>query len=453
MDAIPRGLPEGPALRCVASTLGPRVTFSQKFTADRADLIAAPPEAAGAPGLALHVRRATGARVIDVDGNSYLDLCMGYGAQLLGHDHPAVAQALTEQIAAGWQPGLPDENHIELARLIQAAGPANQRVSFCASGSDAVLLAMRAARAVTGKDVVGVFAGSFHGLHDYGLVSGEPDQAQGFGLTRKVHLGAGIPRAIDQAVSVLPYGHPAAFDLIRRQRAELAAVVVEAVRANDPHLDAGSWLQELQGVCRHAGVLLILDETTTGFRLAYGGAQEVFGLAPDLVTYGKAVGGGLPLGVVAGRADVMRVFAGEAGTPAIFAASGFAGNALSMAASVATLEFAATNRHRLYPYLDARARQLAEGFAVTAADLGLSAAVRRAGSLIRITLGQNYERETPTDLRRHEDRFAALALQQGLLLQAGLRGCLAYAHTPEDVDQMVIDLGAALSELQAEGAR
>jgi glutamate-1-semialdehyde aminotransferase len=266
-------------------------------------------------------------------------------------------------------------------------------------------------------------------------------------------LGAGIPRVIDQAVSVLPYGHPAAFDLIRRQRHELAAVLVEPVRGNDPHLDAGPWLNELAAVRRQAGVLFILDESITGFRVAFGGAQEVFGLRPDLAVYGKAVGGGLPLGIVAGQADVMRIFTAEAGTRAIFAASTFAGNPLSIAAGLAALTHAATNRHQLYADLEKHTALLSDGVRAIARELDMPAQIARAGSIFKIVLEpRSARRRTAGDAAHMEETFAALVLRHGVLMQAGLRGYLSGAHTSADVTRLLVALQTSLRELKAGGA-
>jgi glutamate-1-semialdehyde 2,1-aminomutase len=224
------------------------------------------------------------------------------------------------------------------------------------------------------------------------------------------------------------------------------------VRPDDPHLDAGPWLHELGAACRAAGVMLILDEITTGFRLAYGGAQEVFGLRPDLVVYGKAVGGGLPLGVVAGRADVMRVFGPDAGAEGIFAASSFAGNPLSIAAGLATLSHLSAARTRVYPGLEAQAERLRAGFAAIAADLGVAAALRRAGSILRVGLGPDPPRgRGGAALRRAEDSFATHVLNAGVLMQAGLRGFLSTAHEAAHVERVLAAFASALAEVKADG--
>jgi glutamate-1-semialdehyde aminotransferase len=271
-------------------------------------------------------------------------------------------------------------------------------------------------------------------------------------LSKGAHIGAGIPQVIDTIASVLPYGHPAAFDLIRRQRNELAAVIVEPVRGTDPHLDAGLWLRELGKVCRKAGVLLILDETTTGFRLSYGGAQELFGLEPDLVTYGGAMGGGLPLGAVAGRAAFMRAFAQDGTGQSIVPADTMSASPLAVAASAAFLTYADVNRSSLYADLDRRTARLAHAFNTTAQALGVSATIRHAGSLFRISLGRPQPRHTASaHVIAAMDAFAVAAIDGGVLVQPGLQGFMSAAHTDEDVDRAAIVFSAALSDLKADG--
>lgn len=432
------------------ATLLARTSHSWKMALDRADVVCAPPTGPGGAHVNLFLRRGCGAIATDLDGVPLIDFCMGDGSLLLGHDHPEIRDALLAQITTGWQFGLPTEMQLVFARLIQSARPANERIALCADGSDATLFAIRAARAATGKDGIGVFAGSRHGTHDYGLVSGEPQASHG--LTRNIHLGAGIPRLIDEIASVLPYGHPAAFDLIRRQRNDLAAVIVEPVRAEDPHLDAGPWLWELASVCRKAGVLLIFDELTAGFRLAYGGTQEVFGIEPDLTAYGKVVGGGLPLGVVAGRTEFMRAFGRDILAQGISAAEANAGNALAVAAGTAFLSYANANQESLYPGLQRSTARLSDAFNAAAAALDVPAALKHAGSVFRITLGSPRPRNLPAAAQYAAmDAFAIAALNGGVLLKPGLQGFVSAAHTDTQIDQAAEVFATTLADVKADG--
>jgi glutamate-1-semialdehyde 2,1-aminomutase len=286
------------------SALETRTGHSWKMAMDRAQILPEPNDLPAA--LNLFIRTAAGARITDLDGNAFIDLSMGYGAQILGHNHPLVREAVLAQTERGGDFGLPGADQLELARLIQAASPANERVMLCNSGGDALKAAVAAAQGFTGGLGVAAFASG------PALVSADP--------------GA----AVHGATEWLPYGDASAFDLIRARRADLAAIIVEPIRAADPTLAHTAWLQELVAVARAAHVLVIFDEIYTGFRLAFGGAQELLGVMPDLTVYGRAVGGGLPLGAVAGRADVL-----AARCEKTFAE--FPGNPISTAAGVATL--------------------------------------------------------------------------------------------------------------------
>ena len=242
---------------------------------------------------------------------------MDSGAPILGHNHAGTRDAVLAQAARGWNFGLPGADQLELARLIQAAAPANERVMLCNAEGEALAAAVAAARAVTGRGAIAAFAAP----------GGAPcaDHTQGT-------LGQG-------AIGHLPYGEAAALDIIAARRSDLAAVIVEPVRADDPDLGHVAWLQGLIEACNTWAVPVIFDESLTGFRLAFGGAQELLGLIPDLVVYGKAVGGGLPLAALAGRAEVMasvgrgeKAFGEWAGNPiSIAAGPGDLARALSRA--------------------------------------------------------------------------------------------------------------------------
>lgn len=433
--------------RSLAALLA-RTYQSWKLGLDSSHLIGTAPEF-GTSAVNLFLRGGCGATVTDLDGRTMLDFSMGDGAALLGHDHPAIRDALHTQIAAGWHLGHATALQVDIARLIQAAGPANERIVLCADGNDATTMATRAARAVTGRDCIGVFAGSYHGRYGYAYRGGAHAPERN---TRYLNLGAGIPRGVDDATNVLPYGHPAAFALVRRHRNELAAVIVEGVRASDPHFDAGPWLQELADVCRRDGVVLIFDEISTGFRLAYGGAQEVLKVEPDLVIYGKAVGGGLPLGAVAGRAPFMRPFGQHMSSQGIVALDAFTGNTLSVAAGAAFLSHAHKEREVLYPALDRTTTRLAEGFNAAAANLNVPATLRHAGSMFLISLGPAKPRRAEMTLQRTAvDAFVVSVLNAGVMIHPALTGFVSAAHTDHQIDQAVMAFGAALAELKADG--
>ncbi|MGH7864700.1 MAG: aspartate aminotransferase family protein, partial [Candidatus Binataceae bacterium] len=297
----------------------------------------------------IYIESADGARMTDVDGNSYIDLTMGFGPHVLGHSPAVVKEALHRQVEHGWHFGIHNAMQEKLARLVVDASPCADAVMFCNSGTEATLYAIRAARAFTGKSRVATFEGSYHGAHDYVLVQADrrSDRHAPSGRPR----GKGIPQATAEQVVILPYRDPAAFELIERHRDDLALVMIEPVQSANPRLDNREYLHELAEVCRRSGVLFMLDEVITGFRIAYGGCQEFYGLTPDLATYGKAVGGGLPIGAVAGRKDIMRQFSTDMfSRDAVFAAGTFSGNPLTMAAGCAAVEYMRDHKNEIYPY-------------------------------------------------------------------------------------------------------
>ncbi|MBY0510028.1 MAG: aminotransferase class III-fold pyridoxal phosphate-dependent enzyme [Rhodospirillaceae bacterium] len=409
------------------SALESRTAHSWMMALDRAKVL--PETAAAAPNAAavrLFVKASAGARITDVDGTSFIDVGLGDGALVLGHAHPAVQQAIVAQSMRGWHFDLPADGQLELARLIQTAGAANERVALCNSSDDAVAYAIGAARAFTGKCLIATFTG-LHG----NSIPGADD------TTATAHL------------TVLPYGHPAALDQIRRRHHELAAVIVEPVRGGDPNLDRAAWLHSLIATCREAGVAVILDERQTGFRLAYGGAQELLGLLPDLVIYGKTVGGGLPLGAVAGRADVMASTQDhkktESPPPAL-------ANPLSVTAGTAALGHLHARRATLYPALNEAGRTLAEQFNAFAQAHHMPVEMRCAGSIFRIVFASTVKApEWAATFRAAEAAFNVLVLNRGVLMLTSQRGFLSTAHTGADLDNVLKALTESLRDVRDDG--
>ena len=241
---------------------------------------------------------ADGARLRDVDGNEYVDITMGFGVHLFGHRPPFVTAAVEEQLRRGIEMGPRPALAGEVAALVcELTGM--ERATFCNSGTEAVMTALRLARARTGRTKVAIFAGSYHGHSDGTLA-----RAQG-GDGLSVPLAPGIPPHVAEDVLVLEYGSPRALELLHAHANELAAVLVEPVQSRHPELQPREFLHELRAWTQAAGVVLIFDEMVTGFRVHPGGAQAWFGVAADLATYGKIAGGGLPIGIVAGRAPFM----------------------------------------------------------------------------------------------------------------------------------------------------
>lgn len=429
------------------SDLEARTCHSWKMALDRSKVVAAPSGFAHRPQIT--VRSSHGCRVRDIDGNAFIDLTMGFGANLLGHAPEIVENALLDQIKNGWNYGLHAEAHVELAELIRSAVPTNERVHLCTTGNEATSLAMRAARAYTGKDVIGVFDGSYHGTHDYALITADPVDT-----TSKTHIGLGIPDRLDDLIEPLPYGSPDAFERIRNLNDVLAAVIVEPVRASSPHSDGGTWLRELEQVCASCGVLLIVDEVLTGFRLAYGGGSEYFKLRPDLTTYGGAMAGGLPMGAVAGRVEVMQVFSPGTLRPSVFSGNALAGNPLSMAAAIATLSHLHISRATFYDTLDGRAISLATRLNTFWTLSNAPIHIQQCGSVLRLVFRPRPNGATsnfaPVSAQGQEAFYIHL-LNRGVSLHE--TGCiyLSAAHTDDDINAIVDAATYATQQIVADG--
>jgi glutamate-1-semialdehyde 2,1-aminomutase len=394
-----------------------------------------------------YVAEAKGSRITDVDGNEYIDLTMGMGPHVLGHAPDIVVEAVREAAPRGLQVGIHNPHQEPLARLMTSAAPALEQVVFANSGTEATLYAVRAARALTGKTRVGIFDGSYHGVHDYVLANfhrNSPREAPTpFGR------GAGIPQATLDQVLMLPYRSDAAFDLIRAEQDDLAVVLLEPVQSSNPRLDTKAWMQELREVCRECGVIFVLDEVITGFRLAWGGAQEVFDVQPDLTTYGKIIGGGTPVGAVAGPRELMRAFtqdrraqaeAGYEPLRPIFSGTTFAGNPLTMAAGTAQLRYLSEHRDEVYPYLAEQGERMARGINDFCESEGIPARLLNAYSMFHLYF-QSEKLDSVRDIRgehrKAEREFYMHLLDHGVIIPGLHLAFISSAHSPEDIDRVI----------------
>src|SRR5665213_2515502 len=251
------------------------------------------------------IREGRGARVWDEDGKEYVDFLLGSGPMLVGHAHPDVTAAAQARVAQGTTFFANNRWGIELAEAIVEAVPCAAQVRFVSTGSEADLYAMRAARAYTGRDKILKFEGGYHGMSDYSLMSLAPKRSANFPAA--VPDSAGIPKSLRDEMLVAPFNNVATLEsLVREHRDELAGIIVEPFQRIIP--PAPGFLQALRRITAENGVPLIFDEVVTGFRLAYGGAQEYYGVEPDLCTLGKVIGGGFPLAAIAGKTEIMQHF-------------------------------------------------------------------------------------------------------------------------------------------------
>ena len=333
--------------------------------------VSSPVRAFGAVGgTPLVYRRGAGVDIEDVDGNHYVDFVCSWGPLILGHAHPEVREAIHAAVDRGTTFGAPGEAEIEMAELIVASYPGLEQVRFTSSGTEATMSAIRVARGATGRDKIVKFSGCYHGHADHLLV------AAGSGLITFGHpSSAGVPEAFARETIVLPLDDIEQMTkLLRRDGDKIAAVIIEPVPANNGLLlQRPEFLAALREETRRAGTLLIFDEVISGFRLARGGAAERFGITPDLVTFGKIIGGGLPVGAFGGRREIMRHLSPLG---PVYQAGTLSGNAVAMAAGLATL--------RILDREDAWARLEASGAALEAAIAPVLAAAPFPAQLVRM---------------------------------------------------------------------
>ena len=400
----------------------------------------------------IYIESADGPYLIDVDGNNYVDLTAGFGPNVLGNRPKIVEQAISDQIKKGWHFGIPGPGQAQLAEILKEASPITEHVMFCNSGSEATMFAFRAARAYTGKQVVALFDGSYHGIHDYALT--KADSKSDRSAPRSKVMGAGVPEVVPQELMLmLPYRDENAYDLIRKHKDSLAMVVVEPVQSSNPRLDNQEFFKGLREVCTECGVLLLFDEVITGFRIEFGGCQEYYGIDPDLVTYGKAIGGGLPIGAVAGPRTIMNTFSGADGTPAIFAGGTFSGNPLTMAAGIAALDFLKENKEEIYPFLHEQGNRFASEINDFCERHNIPAKLMNAGSMMHLLFGKgeiNSSRDIDYSYRKVEQEFYLHLLGHDVIVPGIHLSFLSWAHKTEIVDQAIEAYKLSFLDLRAD---
>ncbi|MBT6513085.1 MAG: aminotransferase class III-fold pyridoxal phosphate-dependent enzyme [Rhodospirillaceae bacterium] len=399
------------------------------------------------------IHSAEGARVTDVDGNEYIDLTMGAGPHVLGHRPRVVEDAMHEQLGRTWHLVLKNDRQLELAELIKEAFPAAERTVFCNSGTEATMYGMRVARAHTGKEKVAVFDGCYHGAHDYALIKADPESPRS-APDAKI-LGSGVPSSVrDDTMLVLPYDDPAAFDLIRKHKDELAMVMVQPVQNTVPRDDVGPFLKELREVCRECGVLYLLDEVVTGFRLGWGGGTEFFDVDADLITLGKALGGGMPIGALSGRADIMAPLGKPWGDPdGVFLGGTFSGNPLTMAAGVAALTHMRDNKETVYPYLNEQGDRLAAKVNKYCEERQMGAELNNAGSIMYMHFkrGIKTSRDLTDENHDAEREFYVHLMTKGVIVPGIHLFFISTEHTPEDIDTIADAFCESLQDVREDG--
>ena len=412
-----------------------------------------------APRAVAFVEEAKGSRIKDVDGNEYVDITMAYGPLILGHSHPVVVDVLQKACTNGTVYDIAHEKEVKMAEMMVDAIPCADRVMFCNSGTEATMHAIRIARACKGKDKIAKFEGGYHGVHDDALVSGLMSTPEGpIEDPGSVADNPGIPQGSVDNVIVLSFNSPGTFDKIRRYKDELAAVIVEPVPSCFT-VNLKDFLQELRDVTRECGVLLIFDEVISGFRLAYGGAQELYGIVPDMATYGKIIGGGMPAGAVAGTVDAMNPLI-TTGNPLedlaekLLTVGTFSGNPMTMTAGIATLEYLRDNP-QVYDHINNMADRVMSEVNRFADENEFGLKLIGVGSwfIPHFVYG---EPENPRDLRSFDSAIKQEILCQylrynGVYLPDLHTGFISAVHTDEDADQIINGFKISLEEMNKEG--
>ena len=373
-----------------------------------------------------YIESGAGLRIRDVDGNSYRDFLCNYTSLILGHAHPVVVAAVEAQVRRGSAFAAPTETEVELAEEIRRRVPSVERLRFTSSGTEATMFAIRAARAFTGRPLIARFDRAYHGTHD-GVMVGTP----------------GVPPVMSELVIDLPWGDPDGIEAaLRGREGDLAAIIIEpvqgagGVRQPDP-----GFLPFLRSLTERHGTLLIFDEIIS-FRVAHGGAQERFGVRPDLTALGKIIGGGYPLAAFGGRADVMEIFDARR-SGAVSHGGTFNGSPVAAAAGLATLRELTPD---VYVRLDALGGRLATGIAAEIEREGLDARVAVVGSLFQVFNGQGAT-AFATGIAGGPTLFLGLLLEGFYLAPRGM-GAIPAIATEADIDELAAAIGRVLVALR-----
>jgi glutamate-1-semialdehyde 2,1-aminomutase len=405
------------------------------------------------------VKRARGARLWDADDNEYLDFMLGFGVLILGNAPEEVESAIKEALPRGTHYGQCHEHEYAFAKLFCDMVPGVEKVTFCNSGTEATMFALRLARAATGRPLIAKFEGGYHGTHDllavsFGRSHPGPDMSGTIKDPAAIPESPGLAEGAWKDTIVLPYNHQAAFDKIRRHADRLAGVIIEPVQGAAGTIPADKeFLSELRKVTREIGAFLIFDEVITGFRLAPGGAQEFYGVIPDVSTFGKVAGGGLPFGAVGGTTEAMRLLEYDADFEhSIFVAGTFNGNPLVTAAGTAILRCLSQNPH-LYARINAMGERFRSEINQFAEEGNYPAIATGTGSMFSMHAIQgpvNSVRDLRQVNRTANAGLKLLYRKNGLHITPS-HGFMSAAHTDADITQLINIHKAAMEELRVQG--
>ncbi|MCZ7385410.1 MAG: glutamate-1-semialdehyde 2,1-aminomutase [Candidatus Methanoperedens sp.] len=380
-----------------------------------------------------YTKRANGSKITDIDGNEYIDYVMGYGPLLLGHNYPAIKEAVIKQLPDGWLYGTPTELEVTLAKEIIKLYPSIDMVRFVSTGTEATMGALRAARGFTGKNKFIKIEGGFHGAHEAALV-----KAGSGATTLGTPDSAGVPKDFTKNTLQVPFNDIEAMTAaIEAYKDDVAAVIIEPVLGNiGPILPKEGYLKEVRAVTRENDVVLIFDEVITGFRLAMGGAQEYYGVTPDMTTLGKILGGGFHIGVIGGKREIM-----ENISPAgpVYQAGTFNGSPVSMTAGLAVIK--TLKGEKVHGKVNKAGDSMRSSLSDVISDLGLDYSVSGIGSMFKVFFGDmpyNYQDALKCDKEKFNVFFKKM-LADGIFLPPSQyeTNFLSLAHSQDDIDKTI----------------
>jgi glutamate-1-semialdehyde 2,1-aminomutase len=392
----------------------------------------------------IFISRASGSKVYDVDGNEYIDYVGSWGPMILGHCHPDVVAAVKSAADSGASFGAPTEKETILAQMVIDAVPSIEMVRMVSSGTEATMSAIRLARGYTGRDKILKFSGCYHGHSDALLVKAGSGAA-----TFGVPDSPGVPNDFAKNTLTATFNSlDSVKKLVSENSGQVACIIIEPVAGNMGTVPPKpGFLEGLRTLCTNEGIVLIFDEVMSGFRVAYGGAQEVYGVTPDMTTLGKIIGGGLPVGAFGGKKEIMSLLSPSGG---VYQAGTLSGNPLAMSAGIATLNL--LKKPGFYELLEEKSAYLAAGIAKAARDAGYPTFSTRVGSMICTFFTRNevtdWESAATSDTKAFATFFRGM-LEEGIYLAPSQfeTGFVSIAHSTEELDRTIAAAGKCFKQL------
>ncbi len=394
------------------------------------------------PPYPFFLKKAKGSKIWDVDGNEYVDLWMGHYTHILGHHPDLIIEAVQQQAKEGIHWGIVFEKQVEWAELIQALVPSAEMVRFCCSGTEATMYAVRLARAYTGKNIVLKIAGGWHGAN--------ADLTVGIKAPYEKEESLGLFPELQQHTKIIFFNDLSkSLEIIEQNKKDLAGIILEPVIGEGGFIPAANeYLKTLRSETERLGALLIFDEVISGFRVALGGAQERFGIIPDLTTLGKIVGGGFPVGAVAGKKEILEKTSpeikGNKWEKIMIGGGTFSSHPFTVAAGMAMLSYLKDHAEEIYPTLEAKGEKIRKGFQEAFREEGRDAIVTGIGSLFQthfphqkgITLSSPQAIHQFTNIEKREVEFRIRMLTKGVHVMHG-GGGLSITHSDDDIDRII----------------